>query len=101
MVCGLVLMNDFNLIAMLGPWEIIGILAIALLLFGSKKLPELARGLGTGLREFKKATSDVSNDLQRAIEEDPKSPGRPAPPTPRTYPEPPKAKPTGDESRES
>lgn len=73
-------MTDLVTIAVLGPWEIGGILVIALLLFGSKKLPELARGLGSGLKEFKKATSDVSEDLQRAIEEEP--PSRPTPPTP-------------------
>ncbi len=77
-------MTDLVTIAVLGPWEIGGILVIALLLFGSKKLPELARGLGSGLKEFKKATSDVSNDLQRAIEEEPPS-TRPTPPTPKDY----------------
>ena len=40
-----------------GPTELIIILAIVLLLFGAKKIPELARGLGTGIREFKKGTA--------------------------------------------
>ncbi len=40
-----------------GPTELIIILTIVLLLFGAKKIPELARGLGTGVREFKKGTS--------------------------------------------
>lgn len=40
-----------------GPTELIIILTIVLLLFGAKKIPELARGLGTGIREFKKGTS--------------------------------------------
>jgi sec-independent protein translocase protein TatA len=39
-----------------GGWEIILILAVVLLLFGAKKLPELARGLGQGINEFKKAS---------------------------------------------
>lgn len=80
-------MTDLPILAMLGPWEIVGILAIALLLFGSKKLPELARGLGTGLKEFKKATSDVSNELQRAVEEEPPTPQhrQTPPPNPRNY----------------
>jgi sec-independent protein translocase protein TatA len=56
---------------MLGWPEIIGILVVVLVLFGAKKLPELARGLGQGLKEFKKATREVQDDLQRAIEEDP------------------------------
>ena len=41
---------------MLGGWEIILILAVVLILFGAKKLPELAKGLGTGIKEFKKAS---------------------------------------------
>ena len=38
---------------MLGGWEIVLILAVVLILFGAKKLPELAKGLGSGLKEFK------------------------------------------------
>jgi len=47
------------------------ILVVVLVLFGAKKLPELARGLGQGIKEFKKATRDVQDDLHRAIEEEP------------------------------
>jgi len=50
-----------------GPWEIVIILAIALLLFGGKKLPELARGLGKGLRQFKEEVHGVKEDLNEAI----------------------------------
>jgi sec-independent protein translocase protein TatA len=42
--------------AMLGGWEIVLILAVVLILFGAKKLPELAKGLGQGVKEFKKAS---------------------------------------------
>ena len=49
--------------------EILGILMVVLILFGAKKLPELARGLGQGIKEFKKATRDVQDDLQRAIDD--------------------------------
>jgi len=45
--------------AMLGGWEIVLILAVVLLLFGAKKLPELAKGLGQGIKEFKKSASDA------------------------------------------
>ena len=45
----------------LGPMEIGVILFIILLLFGAKKLPELARGLGKGIKEFKKASSDIKD----------------------------------------
>jgi sec-independent protein translocase protein TatA len=57
--------------AFLGYPEIIGILVITLLLFGAKKLPELARGLGQGIKEFKKASSEIQDDLQRSIEAPP------------------------------
>jgi sec-independent protein translocase protein TatA len=52
----------------LGGGEIFLILAGALLLFGGKKLPELAKGLGNGLREFKKATGNASEEMRQAIE---------------------------------
>jgi sec-independent protein translocase protein TatA len=55
----------------LGGTEIFLILAIALLLFGGKKLPELAKGLGQGIREFKKATKAVTNEVQNPTEEKP------------------------------
>ena len=38
-----------------GPWEIVGVAIIVLLLFGGKKIPELMKGLGKGLKEFKNA----------------------------------------------
>jgi sec-independent protein translocase protein TatA len=42
----------------IGPWQIVLIIAILLLLFGGKKIPELMRGLGKGMKEFKDATKD-------------------------------------------
>ncbi len=53
----------------LGGGEIILILALVLILFGAKKLPELAKGLGQGIKEFKKATRDVSDELRNSMEE--------------------------------
>ena len=50
-------------------WVIV-ILAV-LLLFGAKKIPELARGLGHGIKEFKKATREVTDEIQNAAEEKP------------------------------
>lgn len=47
----------------LGPWEIAVILLIVLVLFGAKRIPEVARGLGKGIREFKSATSEISREL--------------------------------------
>ena len=54
----------------LGGWEVILILAVVLVLFGAKKLPELARGLGQGIKEFKKATNEVTSEIQRAADAD-------------------------------
>lgn len=41
-----------------GPWQIILIVLVVLLLFGGRKIPELMKGLGQGIKEFKKATKD-------------------------------------------
>ena len=46
-----------------GEWLWIGI--AVLLLFGAKKIPELARGLGKGIREFKDATKEVKNEIDK------------------------------------
>ena len=55
------------------------ILAVVLILFGAKKLPELARGLGQGIKEFKKASTDITSELHRSMEE----PVSPPPPPQR------------------
>ena len=47
----------------LGPQELILILVLVLVLFGAKKIPELARGLGQGMKEFKKATDDIKKEI--------------------------------------
>ena len=73
-------MNTPFFAGMLGGWEIVLIMAVVLLLFGAKKLPELAKGLGQGIKEFKKATTDVQRDLQSALEED----NNPPPPVSRS-----------------
>ena len=48
-----------------GATEIIIILVIILILFGGKKLPELARGLGKGIKEFKKASNEVTEVINK------------------------------------
>ena len=53
----------------LGPWEIGLIILVIIILFGGKKLPELARGLGLGLREFKKATKEIKDEVKSATDE--------------------------------
>ena len=52
----------------LGPWEIVLIVAVVLILFGGRKIPELAKGLGRGLREFKREMHGVKRDFNEAIE---------------------------------
>ena len=49
-------MNTLLFIGGFGGWEVLLIIAIMLLLFGAKKIPELARGIGSGIREFKSAS---------------------------------------------
>ena len=53
----------------LGPWEIGLIILVVIILFGGKKLPELARGLGLGLREFNKATREIKDEVKSATED--------------------------------
>ena len=53
----------------LGAPEIILIFALVLILFGGKKLPEFARGLGKGLKEFKKATKEIKDEIESSAEE--------------------------------
>jgi len=61
----------------LGLPEIILILAVLLLLFGAKRLPEIGKSMGKGLREFKSATKDLADDVKGGLKEDP--PAAPAP----------------------
>jgi sec-independent protein translocase protein TatA len=56
-----------------GP-EILLIFLIVLLLFGAKRLPELFRSFGKSIREFKKATSEIEDDIRSAMDEDPAKP---------------------------
>ena len=78
--------------AFLGGWEIVLILAVVLILFGAKKLPDLAKGLGTGIKEFKKATREVTDELNTAMEDHtPPTPPKRLPPTnpePQAEPQP-------------
>ena len=53
----------------LGPWEIVLLALVIIILFGGKKIPELARGLGKGLREFRKTTKDLKDEVNSAAED--------------------------------
>ena len=46
----------------IGPWQVIIIVAVILLLFGGRKIPELMGGLGKGIKEFKKATKEEDKE---------------------------------------
>ena len=52
-----------------GPWQVIIIILAIIILFGGKKIPEIARGLGLGLKEFKKATREIKDEVQNATED--------------------------------
>lgn len=52
----------------LGGMEVVLILAVVLILFGAKKIPELAKGLGSGIKEFKKATKDVTDEINNSTD---------------------------------
>jgi len=51
-------MSLYMLLLAIGPWQIALIVVIVLLLFGGKKIPELMRGLGSGIKEFKDASKE-------------------------------------------
>ncbi len=57
----------------LGTSEIILIALVILVLFGARKIPEMMQGLGKGIREFKKASKDIEEDITKSTEEKPKS----------------------------
>ena len=52
------MMSQGIFLGMIGPWQIALIVVIVLLLFGGKKIPELMRGLGSGIKEFKDASKE-------------------------------------------
>lgn len=53
----------------LGMPEIILVLLVILIFFGAKKIPELAQGLGKGLREFRKAARDIQEDVEKEVKQ--------------------------------
>ncbi|MFC2118581.1 twin-arginine translocase TatA/TatE family subunit [Bacteroidota bacterium] len=52
----------------IGGWEILVVMVIVLMLFGAKKIPEIARGLGKGLKEFKKITNEIKTEFDKETE---------------------------------
>jgi sec-independent protein translocase protein TatA len=56
----------------LGAPEILLIMLVILIFFGPKKIPDLARGLGKGLREFRKASQEIQEDIEKELKIDSK-----------------------------
>ncbi len=73
-------MNTTLAVFGLGGGELVVVFGALLVLFGAKKIPEFAKGLGQAMKEFKKASADVSNEIHNSINEE-------------TPPPPPSAKP--------
>ncbi len=70
------------MIGSLGLPEILFIMVLALLVFGPKRLPQVGRTLGKGLREFRRATSDLKRTVEMEIDDDERPKPRPVTPTP-------------------
>ena len=74
-------MNTMFALFDLGGGQILLILALVLVFFGARKIPELAKGLGQGIKEFKKATREVTDEIHNAGEDSTPPQKRIAPPT--------------------
>ncbi len=70
----------------IGMPELIIILAVALLVLGPKKLPEIARSLGRGMAEFRRASSELRNTLTAPLDEPPEAPAPKPEPEPKSKP---------------
>lgn len=55
----------------MGPWELLLVFLAILLLFGAKRLPDIAQGLGKGIREFKSAMKDTTDEIKGSLDEKP------------------------------
>ena len=53
----------------LGGWEMVAVVFVVLLLLGGKKIPELMRGLGAGIREFNNAKNSINNEIREGMRE--------------------------------
>jgi sec-independent protein translocase protein TatA len=71
-------MNAILAVLGLSGGELILVLGAVLILFGAKKIPEFAKGLGQGMKEFKKASREVTDELENAMHSEP-----PPPPAPK------------------
>lgn len=58
----------YPLIGAIGTWEIVAIVAVIVLLFGGKKIPELMKGIGKGVKSFKEGMNEVEKEVKDATE---------------------------------
>ena len=72
-------MNTTLAVLGLGGGELVLVLVVILVLFGAKRIPEFAKGLGKGINEFKKASREVTEEIERAGDEPRPAPKAPAP----------------------
>lgn len=63
-------MTAYPLIIMLGTWEIVAIVAVIVLLFGGKKIPELMKGVGKGVKSFKEGMNEVEKEIKEPTDSD-------------------------------
>ena len=68
----------------IGFQEMLIILVVVLIFFGPKRLPDLAKSIGKGIAEFKKASEEVRKGIEEAVKEESAGEGRPTPETPTT-----------------
>ncbi|AQY22294.1 twin-arginine translocase TatA/TatE family subunit [Riemerella anatipestifer] len=61
------------ILGVVGPWQIVAVVVVLLLLFGGKKIPELMKGLGSGIKEFKDAVKEEDKSAPSTEEESKKS----------------------------
>lgn len=73
-------MNTSFAVLGLSGGELMVLLVVILVLFGAKKIPEFAKGLGKGIHEFKKASNEVTSEIQNAIDQ-PVAPAKPVAPS--------------------
>jgi sec-independent protein translocase protein TatA len=64
-------MNTMFAVLGLSGGELVLVLIVILVLFGAKRIPEFAKGLGKGINEFKKASREVTDEIERAADEPP------------------------------
>ena len=57
----------------MGPWELLIVFLVILLLFGAKRLPEIAKNLGKGIKDFRGAMKETTNELKGSLDEPPKA----------------------------